>query len=232
MRRTYLPRAAVLLTAAALIGCGGGEVELPSPRPLVTHQGVRLDADPDELQEIHAWAKEAVEAVEEDPSFLLSHSTMPVPAYPWETLAFEVGDTVRIAWEQSAPDAQTSYWIYAFLHQMERMGRMGEWFPEAVGLEGFELERFIVARTAESWLLGRAVFDAHPYKLLDELSFAQEAGMLDAFILAARPDEFAEARERFEAEDPDGFERFRSWYRETFEGEPPGLRGEISRSAP
>lgn len=217
---------AVLLLVLGIVGplaaCGGGGVQIPEPRPLVIYTGVRLSTDRERMQEVHEWVTRAVETIREDPSFFLDQSIVPEPAYPWETLEFRPDDTVRIAFERSAPDAQTSYWVYAFLHQMDRMDRLDEWLPEAEGLEGFELERAIVGRTADSWLLGRSSFDTHPYRPLDELIFAQDAGMLDVFILAARPDEFPDARERFLAENPDGFEEFGTWYRETFGGEPPG----------
>lgn len=209
-------------TIVPVAACAGGPAPIPEPRPLVVYTGVRLTTDHERMQEVHAWVTEAVETIREDPSFFLDQGTVPEPAYPWQTLEFRSDDTVRIAFERSAPDAQTSYWIYAFLHQMDRMDRLDEWLPEAEGLEGFELERAIVERTADSWLLGRSTFDTHPYKPLDELIFAQDAGMLEAFLLATRPDEFPEARERFLAENPGGFEEFEAWYQETFGGDPPG----------
>lgn len=210
-------------TVGSLAACAGGAAPIPEPRPLVVYTGVRLTTDRERMQEVHEWVTRAVETIREDPSFFLDQGTVPEPAYPWQTLELRSDDTVRIAFEQSAPDAQTSYWIYAFLHQMNRMDRLDEWLPEAEGLAGFELERAIVERTADSWLLGRSTFDTHPYKPLDELIFAQDAGMLDAFILATRPEEFPEARERFLAENPEGFEAFGAWYRETFGGDPPGV---------
>lgn len=216
----------VLLLALSMSGplaaCASGPAPIPEPRPLVVYTGVRLTTDRERMQEVHEWVTRAVETIREDPSFFLDQGTVPEPAYPWQTLEFRSDDTVRIAFEQSAPDAQTSYWIYAFLHQMHRMDRLDEWLPEAVGLDGFELERAIVERTADSWLLGRSTFDTHPYRPLDELIFAQDAGMLDAFVLATRPDEFSEARERFLAENSGGFEEFEAWYREAFGGDPPG----------
>lgn len=216
------PAALCVLGALALAGCGGGGVELPEPRPVVVFSGARINADPDRLEEIHGWVTEAVRTIEEDPTFILDWSYVPEPRYPWETLELVPGDTVRVAFERSAPDAQTSYWIYGFLHQMREMDRLVEWFPETEFMEGYELERFIVARTADSWLLGRSTFDTHPYQILDELIYAQEAGLLDAFLLHARGDEFSEARDRFVAENPDAFDELREWYERTFGGEPPG----------
>lgn len=214
---------AVALTLVGVAACGGGgEVDLPEPRPLVVYSGARITVDMDRMRDIHDWVIDARQTIEQDPSFLLISSYVPEPAYPWETLVNPPGDTVRIAYERSAPDAQTSYWMYAFLHQMREMGRLVEWFPETEFMEGYELERFIVDRTADSWLLGRAVFDTHPYRPLDELVYAQDAGYLDALLLHTRADEFPEARERFVEADPEAFEAFEAWYEETFGEEPPG----------
>lgn len=216
---------ACLVGALLLAACGGGGPDLPDPRPVVIFSGARINADAERLAEIHEWVTAAVDTINEDPSFFLDWGYVPEPRYPWETFADLEGDTVRVAFERSAPDAQTSYWVYGFLHQMREMGRLVDWFPETEAMEGFELERFIVARTADSWLLGRSTFDTHPYRILDELMYASEADMLGAFLLHARPDEFPEARERFLAESPDGFEPFRAWYEETFGGEPPVTSG-------
>lgn len=219
-----LRRATILALGAALVagGCGSGQAELPPPRSLVIFSGARISPDPERLQEVHEWVTEAVRTIEEDPSFFLETRFVPEPRYPWETLVMAPDDTVRIALEQSAPDARTSYWVYAFLHQMRRMDRLVDWFEETEFMEGFELERFIVARTADSWLLGRATFDTQPYRPLDELIYANEAGLLENMLLYLRGEEFPEAKERFLAENPDGLERFVEWYRETFGEDPPG----------
>ena len=54
--------------------------------------------------------------------------------------------------------------------------------------------------------------------------FAKENGYLDAFILTARADEFRDARRKWLDENPDGTEGYRTWFRETFERDPKGLR--------
>lgn len=213
------------LILAATMGasaCGGGPPRVPAPRPLVVFSGARLLADSAMMQETHQWVTRADETIEMDPAFLISYETAPVPSFPWETFEYIGEDSVRVAFEASAPDAQTSYGIYAFLRLMHDMGRMDEWFPEAVDLEGYELERFIVARTGDSWLLGRAVFDTHPYAPLDQLVYAQDRGYLDAFLLTARGDEFPDARSEFEAEHPGRMEEYRAWFEETFGKAPPG----------
>lgn len=227
MRRSIIGTA---LATGLLSACGGGQVELPTPRSIVTREGARITADRARMQEVHEWVTRAVTTINEDPSFWLLTESVPEPRYPWETyelvgLGTGTGaDTVRIAFESRAPDAQTTYWMYAFLHLMQETGRMDEWFPEAVALEGYELERFIVERTADSWLLGRSVFDTQPYKPLDELVYAQDAGMLEALIFASRPDDFDEAREAYYAANPGIEQEFEEWYRNTFEGDPPGSR--------
>jgi hypothetical protein len=74
-------------------------------------------------------------------------------------------------------------------------------------------------------LLGRTSYDAVAYDPLEELLYSNEAGYLDAFILTARGEEFAEEREAWLREDPEALERYRQWFLETFDREPPGLRG-------
>jgi hypothetical protein len=54
------------------------------------------------------------------------------------------------------------------------------------------------------------------------LIYTQDRGYLDEFILVARPDEFPDARDAYEEEHPGQFEEYESWFRETFERDPPG----------
>jgi len=68
------------------------------------------------------------------------------------------------------------------------------------------------------------VFNAAAYEPLEEILYSNENGYLDAFILTARGDEFAEERQRWLQEDPEALERFHEWFVETFHREPPGLR--------
>jgi hypothetical protein len=109
---------------------------------------------------------------------------------------------------------------------MKRMGRLEEFLPEAFDAEGYELERAILARTADAWLYARALFDHAPYGPLDELLFSHENGYLDAFILTARPEEFDEERDTWLAENPGRAEEYARWFLATFETEPPG-RGQL-----
>jgi hypothetical protein len=104
------------------------------------------------------------------------------------------------------------------------MGRLGEWLPDVAEAEGFELERAIVKRMADAWLLGRAVFDAPAYGPLDEVMYASEAGFLDPYLLIARADEFADDRARWEQENPGTVAEYRAWFERVFRSPPPGMR--------
>ena len=68
------------------------------------------------------------------------------------------------------------------------------------------------------------MFATAPFGPLDELMYATEEGFLDAFVFTARPEEFAEARAAWAREKPEEAEGYRSWFLETFNREPPGLR--------
>lgn len=218
------PTAAALSMALLAGACGGGALAIDRPRPLVVPSGARIQPDSVRLDSVDVWVQEMERTIAEDPSFWVIVDDVPQAGYPWENLEFQGEDTVRVA-VRGAVDAQLSYMIYGYLHIMQRMGRLGEEFPDAAALEGFELERFILARTAESWLLGRSVYDMPPYRPLDELVYAQDRGHLDALILSARPEEFGDTREAWLEENPEGLEAFRSWFRETFDRDPPGPTG-------
>jgi hypothetical protein len=136
-------------------------------------------------------------------------------------------DSAEIALEtRKSLEARLVYEIYAHYHLMKEFGRLEEFLPGAGDEEGFSLERAILARVADAWLLGRAVYDAEPYDPLEEILYANENGYLDALILTARGDEFQEERQAWLQDDPEALERYRSWFVETFTREPPGLRGE------
>jgi hypothetical protein len=135
-----------------------------------------------------------------------------------------VGDTVRFQYDRASPDILTAFNVYAHLHLMKKMGRLGEWLPQDSAKEGFELERAIVGRMSDAWLLGRASFDAPAYGPLDELLYAKEAGYLDAYLLVARGSDFAQARSDWEQSKPAELEAYRSWFMRTFAHEPPGYK--------
>lgn len=221
-------QAAAFLVLVLLGAACGGQPTLPPPRPLVVHSGARLSADPQRLEEINEWLIPQMENIHEDPSFMIESISGEQDTYPWETLVIS-NDTARYQYSRTNPDINTSYQLYAHFHLMQRMGRLADWLPEAQEADGYELERAIVQRMADSWLLGRAVFDTQPYGLLDELIYANEGGYLDAFLFTVRPDQFQEEREAWLAENPDGLEAYREWFRSTFNGEPPGIRTRASR---
>ncbi|MGI9625253.1 MAG: hypothetical protein ACR2QM_00340 [Longimicrobiales bacterium] len=206
-------------------GCASGPVELPEPRRLVVHSGARLTTTKAQVQEIHDWVREEVDSIQQDPAFWIITDAQQGPAYPWD--GFYVSPTLDTAKVrvQGGTDASGSYQIYAHLKLMAAQNRLDRWFPEANGLEGFELERAIMGRTADTWLYQRSVFDARPYGLLDELIYAKDSGYLDAFILTARPDDFVQARKNWLDENPGAPEEYRAWFEETFQRPPPGLRG-------
>ena len=210
----------ILLLAA----CSSAQPELPPPRPIVIYSGARLRLDHDRAREINEWMSREQRNIEDDPSFLVeTRLVVTEEVYIWDDMVIE-GDTVRVPVSPRALDSQLVHMIYGHLHPMVRMGRQEEWLPEAPDAVGYDLERAIVSRAADAWLLGRTVWDTAPYGPLDELAYAAEAGYLDAFIFTARPDEFASARTRWARADPGREDEYQEWFRETFSKEPPGLR--------
>jgi hypothetical protein len=165
------------------------------------------------------WGNQHLRLVQ-DPSIHVHTVPDTVETYPWESLEID-GDTARVRLAAAHPDWHTSYAVYAFLHLVERQGRIGDWLPEAEAARGLALEKAIVTRMTETWLLGRSAFNLEPHPAMDALLRASESGYLDAFLLTARPEEFAEERARWVAEDPDGPERYRRWFRAEFGTEPP-----------
>jgi hypothetical protein len=175
------------------------------------------------MDSIYAWLTAENENIELDPTFLIDGTPAARQRLPWESLTIE-GDTARVEYDRASPDIVTPYNIYAHLHLMKRMNRLDEWLPDVADAEGFELERAIVARMSDAWLLGRAVFDSPAYRPLDEVMYANEAGFLDAYLLVARAEEFADERARWEQENPGRIEEYRSWFERVFRAQPPGMR--------
>lgn len=220
MTTQHLLRTSAVFAVAALTACGPRELQLPEPRPLIVSSGARLHADEDALRPVYEWVNREIENIDLDPGFLVRTSPTSSDVYPWETLEVVVvedaPDTVSVQYRRSSPDIAQVYQLYAHQHLMAATGEIEEWVPEAVGLEGWELERAILHRMTDAWLLGRASFDFAPYERLDELMYAADAGLLDEFILTIRGWEFPEARDAWLAENPEGEERVREWYEETF----------------
>lgn len=223
--RSTVSRLLLAGAAVAVAACASSSVELPDPRRLVVHSGARLSPTRARMEEIDSWVREEVDSISADPSFLIVTEGQEGPAYPWDGFRMsEDADTATIR-VQAGTDARGPYLIYAHLQLMAAQDRLDRWYPEAAGLEGYELERAIMSRTADTWLYQRSVFDARPYGLLDELIYAKENGYLDAFILTARPDDFVEARREWLEESPGATDEYVAWFRETFQRPPPGLRG-------
>lgn len=228
MKILPLPRTAALyrLVSAMVVGlaltaCGSsGPSRLPEPRPLVIQSGARLNiADHERMRTVYDDVDHLLNVIAEDPTFLIVSESESRDVYPWETLEL-LPDTATIRFQRTAPDVQSSYQIYAFLHLMRDEGRIGEFLPNAAGVDDWTFEQAAMAKVADSWLLGRAHFDLAPYPLMDEIIYASEAGYLDELMLARRPGEFAEARD---ALDPVAEQAFEAWYRETFGEDPPGV---------
>lgn len=212
----------------AVGGCATGTT-LPAPRSIIVPSGARIQPQADRMAVIDTWFREQTRDIQEDPSFMIAAQAVDAPVYPWEELTIS-GDTISILVEARAGDARIIYEVYAHFFIMKEMGKLEEWLPEAFNAEegyeaeGYELERMIMKRVSDAWLYGRSIFDLNPYRPLDELMYATENGFLDAFLLTARPEEFREARGRWLDESPGEQERYRTWFKATFEMEPPGLR--------
>jgi len=215
---------AILVGAALLAGCGSAKPSIPEPRPIINYSGARIRVTKERMQAINDWVLREQDNIERDPGFMVITDMAVDEVYPWDGLRFAGSDTVRLRVDPRAADARVVFEIYGHLHLMARMGRQEEWLPEAPTATGYDLERAVLARASDAWLLGRTVFGTQPYAPLDELIYAKENGYLDAFIFTARPEEFAEARADWARAKPGEAEAYRTWFVQTFNREPPGLR--------
>ena len=227
-RSPAAPRNAALLILCFLLvlpvlACASGEVELPNPRRLVIYSGARLNPEKERMEEVDARVREQMDSITLDPSFMIISQPQEGPVYPWEQLRLNAeGDTANVSWQPGGGLRRGAYLIYAHLHLMAAQNRLDRWLPEAVGADEFELEKAILRQVAEVWLYQRSIFDARPYSILDEITYASENGFLDEFILTARPGSFVEARRDWLAENPDGNAVYVEWFQRTFERDPPG----------
>jgi len=212
------------LALVALQGaCGSASSAVPPPRPVIIYSGARLTVDQERMEVVNEWVNREERNIREDPSFWVHDDPVRTEAYPWDNMRIQA-DSVWVPVPVAYPDTRLVFHIYGHLHLMTRMGRQQEWLPEAPDAVGFELERAILDRAADAWILGRTVFGTTPYGPLDELAYAKEAGFLDAFIFTARPDEFAVTRADWARANPGVTDRYRDWFLDTFSREPPGLR--------
>lgn len=210
----------------AALACGSGRLPVPTPRRLVISSGARLAPTQERVEEVDHWVREQWDSITFDPSFFVDSRPQDGPGYPWENFEVRLNeeqDTAIIYFKGLSQ--RRTYHIYAHLHLMAARNRLERWLPDAVGLDEFELERLILERAADSWLYQRAVYDARPDGILDELLYVNEHGYLEEFILTARPDAFVETRRAWRAETPDGIAAYVDWFREIFERDPPGFRG-------
>ena len=142
---------ALAMLLLLLAACSASSA-LPASRGLITLSGARVPPDPARMDSIDVWLRPQLQNIEEDPTFLIGTGFSDGPVMPWEDFLME-GDTARLSLDGAIADARPVYLVYAHLHLMHRMERMEEWLPGAVGLDGYELERAIVARVADVWVL-------------------------------------------------------------------------------
>lgn len=218
-----LVRTGLLAVLTAVAGCSAANPVIPPPRPIIVHSGARIRADHERMKEVNEWVTREQRNIEEDPSFWVIAEPVVQETFPWEGMEIS-NDSVRVQVPLGGRDGLLVYEIYGHLHLMAEMGRQEEWLPEAPDAVGYELERAIMERVADAWILGRTVFDTQPFAPLDEIAYAKDAGYLDAFIFTARPDDFAASRAEWARENPNAMEEYQEWFVETFNREPPGLR--------
>jgi len=175
------------------------------------------------MEEVNRWVSAEDTNIRDDPSFWVLDEPVRTEVYPWDNLRIQA-DSVWVSVPTAYQDARLPFYIYGHLHLMTEMGRQEEWLPEAPDAADYDLERAILDRTADAWILGRTVFGTTPYGPLDELAYAKEADFLDALIFTARPDEFAVVRAEWARSNPGEMARYREWFLDTFSREPPGLR--------
>ena len=216
-------RAAFVALLAAAGSCASAATTIPPPRTIIIHSGARVRADYEEMKVVNEWVTREQDNISNDPSFWVISNPVLQEVFPWEGMVVS-NDTVSLQVPLGAAEGNLVYQIYGHLHLMSTMGRQAEWLPEAPDAVGFELERAIMVRTADAWILGRTVFDTQPFGPLDELAYSKYAGYLDAFIFTARPGEFAASRGAWARENPGAADEYREWFLETFNQEPPGIR--------
>lgn len=218
-----LARMAIFGAFGALGACATSAPAIPEPRPIIIHSGARIRVDHDRMTTVNEWVTREQANIVEDPTFWVVSSPVLEEVFPWEGMVLGK-DSVTVPSPLGSQDGRLVYQIYGHLHLMVQMGRQEEWLPEAPEAVGYDLERAIMDRVADAWILGRTVFDTQPFGPLDEIAYAKEAGFLDSFIFTARPTEFATTRTEWARANPGRMDEYREWFLETFNREPPGIR--------
>ncbi len=225
-----------VLATALLISVAACSGQLPAlqPRPIIVYSGERVQTNPERMAEVESWLTPQLERISLDPDFLIRLSAVAESGYPWDTIEI-TADTVDLDLATTGADAESVYLVYGYLRLLGEWGSLDEVVPAAAGQSEYGVERAILMRVADVWLLGRSVFSTAPYAPLDELVYAHEFGYLDEFIFATQADRFVDSAAAHRAEQPGSEAEFRTWFRQTFEADgprfvrPTGDRSEPSR---
>ena len=216
LRHLRVPCLALTLVLAAC----ASQVPAIMPRSIVVYSGERIQPESARMEEVEAWLTPELDRINLDPAFLIRLSAVREEVYPWDGLEI-VADTADLVLTDTAADAEAPFLVYGYLRLMDSRGLLVEAYPGTEGLTGYALERAILERVAEVWLLGRSVFDTQPYGPLDELVYAREFGFLDDFIFATQPDRFPGEEDAHRTENPGREEEFRRWFQNTFGSDGP-----------
>ncbi len=203
----------------AMAACSG-QLPMPEPRSIIVYSGERIQPDRERMAQVELWLTPELERINLDPAFLIRLTPVVEQTYPWDTLEI-TADTASLTLAAAAPDAETPFLVYGYLRLMQEWGTLTEVFPEAEAQSAYGVERAIVERVANVWLLGRSVFDTQPYAPLDELVYANEAGFLEDFIFATQGERFVDEAESYRATNPDRQDEFREWFIRIFDAEGP-----------
>jgi hypothetical protein len=226
-----------LVLSAFAASCGPAQLPTPDPRPILVYSGERVSADAERMGEVENWLVPELERIDLDPDFLIRIEEQRQAWYPWDTLEL-IADTAEVSLASAAPDAQSPYMIYGYLKLMESWGELPEILPEVAQQDAYGVERAIVSRVSDVWLLGRSVYDTHPFGPLDELVFSKEAGYLEDFILATQGERFAEEAAAYRTANPGRAAEYAAWFRRTFAADgpqfsrPPGAEPDTVATAP
>jgi hypothetical protein len=221
----FRARMGVLGALVVLGACASGAPPIPEPRSIVIYSGARIRPTYEEMEVINEWVTREQQNIIEDPSFFVIAARSVDDTYPWDGMTLNSAlDSVTVNVPLAGQDGLLVYRIYGHLHLMAQRGQREEWLPEALTAEGYELERAILDRVADAWILGRTVYDSNPFGPLDEIAYAKTGGYLDAFLFTARPNEFAASRTEWARANPDAVSEYLDWFVNTFNREPPGIR--------